>query len=113
MPNVSWKPLEIDMSHYDVYWPRGERHVAASNLAPRHASLAGKRIAMMWDYIFKGDVVMQEIAAGLKERFPGMEFVHWDEIGNIHGPKEREIVAGLGARLKTLKVDAVLSGMGC
>jgi len=101
------------MSSYDVYWPRGERAVAVSNLAPRLASLDGKRIALMWDYIFKGDVVMDEIAAGLKERFPGVTFVHWDEVGNIHGPKEREIVAGLGAKLQAMKVDAALSGMGC
>ena len=101
------------MSSYDVHWPRGERAVAVTSLATRLPTLAGKRIALMWDYIFKGDVVMDEIAAGLKARFPGVSFVHWDEIGNIHGPKEREIVAGLGARLKAMKVDAALSGMGC
>jgi hypothetical protein len=98
---------------YEVVWPRGERNTGVSALASRHASLAGRKIALMWDYIFKGDVVMNEIAAGLKERFPGVEFVHWDEIGNIHGPKEREIVTGLGAKLKAMKVDAALSGMGC
>lgn len=98
---------------YDVVWPRGERNVAVSALAPRLKSLAGKKVALMWDYIFKGDVVMNELAAGLKERFPGIEFVHWDEFGNIHGPQEREIVAGLGARMKALGVDAALSGMGC
>ncbi len=98
---------------YDVLWPRGERNVKASALAPRYSTLAGKKIALLWDYIFKGDVVMNEIAKGLKERYPGVEFVHWDVIGNIHGQHEREIIAGLGARLKEMKVDAALSGMGC
>lgn len=105
--------VETTMSNYEVYWPRGERNVAVSALAPRPSSLAGKRIALMWDYLFKGDLVMNEIAAGLKEQYPGVEFVHWDEIGNTHGPREREIVAGLAAKLKALKVDAALSGMGC
>jgi len=98
---------------YDVLWPRGERNVKASALAPRHSTLAGKRIALLWDYIFKGDVVMNELAAGIKERFPGAEFIHWDEFGNIHGQNEREVIAGLGAKLKAMNVDAALSGMGC
>ena len=98
---------------YDVLWPRGERHVGLTALAPRHASLAGKKIALLWDYIFKGDVVMNEIAAQLKARFEGVEFVHWDVFGNIHGQNERQIIAGLGARMRELKVDAALSGMGC
>lgn len=98
---------------YEVLWPRGERCVQATPLAPRHRDLAGKRVALLWDYIFKGDVVMNELAAGLKERYPGIEFLHWDEFGNIHGQKEHEIVAGLGKKLRELKVDAVFSGMGC
>jgi hypothetical protein len=98
---------------YDAVWPRGERNATLTALAPRHKSLAGKKIALLWDYIFKGDVVMNELAARLKERFEGVEFVHWDEFGNIHGQNEREIVAGLGAKLKALNVDAALSGMGC
>ena len=106
------------MSHqnsgaYNVLWPRGERNTAVTALAPRLSTLVGKKIALLWDYIFKGDVVMNELAEGLKARFPGVEFVHWDEFGNIHGPKEREIVAGLGAKLKAMKIDAALSGMGC
>lgn len=98
---------------YEVVWPRGERNVKASALAPRHNTLASKKIALLWDYIFKGDIVMDELSIGLKERYPGVEFVHWDEFGNIHGQNEREVIAGLGAKLKSLKVDAALSGMGC
>jgi len=98
---------------YEVVWPRGERNASVTALSPRFSTLAGKKIALLWDYIFKGDVVMNALAEGLKERFPGVEFVHWDEFGNIHGQNEREIVAGLGAKLKALNVDAALSGMGC
>jgi hypothetical protein len=56
---------------------------------------------------------MNELAAQLKARFDGIEFVHWDEFGNIHGQNERQIVAGLGARMRELKIDAALTGMGC
>lgn len=98
---------------YDALWPRGERNVATTALAPRHKSLAGKRIALLWDYIFKGDVVMTEIAEGLKEKYPGVEFVHWDEFGNIHGQNEREVVAALPEKLRAFNIHAALSGMGC
>ena len=56
---------------------------------------------------------MNEIADGLRARYPGVTFVHWDEFGNIHGQHEREIQAGLGAKLKAMNVDAALTGMGC
>jgi hypothetical protein len=98
---------------YDVVWPRGERNAKVTALASRHSTLAGKKIALLWDYIFKGDVVMEELSAALKERFEGIEFVHWDEFGNIHGQNERAIVAGLGEKLHALGVDAAFSGMGC
>ena len=98
---------------YEVVWPRGERNIKLSTLAPRHGTLAGKKIALLWDYIFKGDVAMNEIADGLRARYPGVTFVHWDEFGNIHGQHEREIQAGLGAKLKAMNVDAALTGMGC
>jgi len=98
---------------YDVLWPRGERNAERTALAPRHATLAGKKIALLWDYMFKGDVVMDELSIALGERYPGVEFVPWEEFGNTHGQQEREIVAGLGAKLKSMRVDAVLSGMGC
>ncbi len=98
---------------YDAIWPRGERNTKPSALAPRHKTLSGKKIALMWDYIFKGDVVMNELIAGLRERYDNIEVVHWDVIGNIHGPNERAVVAALGARLKEMRVDAVFSGMGC
>ena len=49
----------------------------------------------------------------LKEKYPGVNFVHWSVLGNTHGPDERQILADLPRRLKELKADAVISGMGC
>ena len=98
---------------YDVVWPRGERNTTVTALAPRPRSLAGKKVALLWDYLFKGDVVMNELADGLKEQFPGVEFVHWDEFGNTHGQNEREVVAGLAQKMRAFDIQAALSGMGC
>ena len=42
-----------------------------------------------------------------------MNFVSYEEFGSTHGEDEAEIIETLPMRLKELKVDAVISGMGC
>jgi hypothetical protein len=99
--------------HYEVYWPRSPRRSTIKALAPRHASLAGKKIAFLWDFLFRGDQVFTVLERELKARFPGVSFVNWNEFGNTHGTDERKVVAALPQRCKELGVDAVISGMGC
>lgn len=103
------------MSHrdtYDVLWPLARKAAKSVSLASRLADLDGRTVAFLWDYIFRGDIVFPRIAARLQEQFPGVRFVGYDTFGNIHGRTEREIVAGLGARLQELGCDAVVSGIG-
>ncbi len=99
--------------NYEVLWPRAERRMKRKALAPRPASLEGKTIAQIWDFIFRGDEVFAALEEGLKARYPGVKFVSWREFGNTHGATERQIVASLPERLKAMGVDAVLSGMAC
>ena len=40
---------------YDVVWPRSPRGVQRRRRAARLDSLAGKRVAFLWDYLFRGD----------------------------------------------------------
>ena len=42
-----------------------------------------------------------------------MKFVDHDEFGSTHGDDEHQVLAELPAKLKAMKVDAVVSGMGC
>ena len=77
--------------HYEVLWPRSPMQVQGKSLAKRLDTLNGKIIVQLWDYLFKGDQVF----------------------GNTHGADERQILADLPKRLKELKADAVISGMGC
>jgi hypothetical protein len=49
----------------------------------------------------------------LQARFPDMRFIGQDEFGSTHGEDERKVLAALPEKLKSLKVDAVISGMGC
>ncbi len=99
--------------HFDVVWPRGERWVKAMPVAPPPASLNGKRVGLLWDYLFRGDEVFGHLREAIAAKYPDATFVHWEEFGNTHGPNEREVVAALPRRLKELRVDAVISGMGC
>ncbi len=96
-----------------VYWPRGAKTNKAKPLAPRVTSLEGKTVAFLWDYLFRGDEIFPIVQRELSARFPGMRFIGYAEFGSTHGEDEREILASLPERLKTLGVDAVVSGMGC
>jgi hypothetical protein len=98
---------------YAVYWPRGRKTVSVTPTSPRLETLEGKTVAFLWDYIFRGDEIFPLVEKKLSERFRGMRFVNYDQFGSTHGDEEQKILAGLPDKLKSLKVDAVVSGMGC
>lgn len=100
-------------TEYQALWPRSPRQAKVKPLAKRLDTLEGKTIAWLWDYLFRGDEVFSQLEESLKERYPGVKFVHWSEFGNTHGSEEREIVAALPKTLQANEVDAVVSGMGC
>jgi hypothetical protein len=99
--------------YYEVFWPRAPKQIGQKALAPRLETLSGKTIVQLWDYLFLGDEVYRFLEEGLAARFPGVRFVSWREFGDIHGANQREILAGLPARLKELGADAAISCMGC
>ena len=98
---------------YDVVWPRSPRGVQQRRRAPRLDTLTGKRVAFLWDYLFRGDELFPILAEQLEARFAGVEIVGYIEFGNLHGADERERVAQLPDDLRSRGVDAVVSGMGC
>ena len=99
--------------YYEVLWPRSPRQQKVRALAKRPDTLNGKTIAQVWDYLFKGDQIFALLEEGLKQRYPDVKFVSWKEFGNTHGSEEGQVLADLPRRLKELKVDAVIGGMGC
>ena len=100
-------------STYQALWPRSPRQVGVKPLARRLDTLNGKTVAQLWDYVFRGDEVFALLEEGLKKRYPDIKFVSYKEFGNTHGSDEREVLNSLARRFKELKVDAVVSGMGC
>ena len=96
-----------------VFWPRGRKTIAYQPVSPRLDSLQGRKVAFLWDYLFRGDEIFPMIEEGLAKRFPGVQIVGYDTFGSTHGSDETAVLAALPARLKELEVDAVISGMGC
>jgi hypothetical protein len=98
---------------YEVFWPRAPRRAVRQPLARRLETLEGKTVVQLWDFLFRGDEVFALLEEGLRARYPGVRFVSWRDIGNTHAADERELLAKLPERLRTLGVDAAISGMGC
>lgn len=99
--------------NYEVLWPRGEKTVEVSALAPRLDDLNGKTVCQLWDYLFRGDEIFPMLETALRERYPDIKFVRYEEFGSTHGGDERDVMRALPDKLKKLGADAVISGMGC
>ena len=98
---------------YAVVWPSSPMGVQSRRLAPRLDTLEGKRVAFLWDYLFRGDELFPVLAEELWRRFDGVDIVGYETFGNLHGADEKAKVAALPGDLKARQVDAVVSGMGC
>jgi hypothetical protein len=97
---------------YGVLWPLARKAKGAQSTAQAVGDLSGKTVAELWDFIFRGEIIYPAIRELLRARYPGIKFIEYSEFGNTHGPKQREIVAGLAGKLKALGADAVISGIG-
>ena len=98
---------------YEVVWPKSPRGVKSGRLADRLDTVRGKRVAFVWDYLFRGDELFPLLDRELRNRFPDIQIVNYDEFGNSHGGDETEFIEGLPAALASRHIDAVVSGMGC
>jgi hypothetical protein len=106
MPDKNSEP------RYEVMWPLAKRSINTQSAAAGVPDLSGKTVVELWDYIFRGDAMYAQIRERLTALYPGIKFVGYKEFGNIHGPKQRDIIAGLADKLRALKCDAVISGIG-
>ena len=98
---------------YDVVWPRSPRGIQARRRAPRLDTLAGRRVAFLWDYLFRGDELFPVLDEELRSRYSDIDIVGYEEFGNLHGADEKARIGRLPDDLRNRGVDAVVSGMGC
>lgn len=102
-----------DQPIYDVVWPKSPLGVQARRAAPRLDTLAGKRIAFLWDHVFRGDELFPVLGQELTARHDNVEIIPHEAFGNTHGSDEKQRMAELPEFLARRQVDAVVSGMGC
>lgn len=96
-----------------VVWPRSAAAIALKPLAKRLDTLDGKTVAFLWNDLFRGDEIWPILKHELSRRRTGLTFVDHDAFGSTHGDAEHRVLAELPAKLSSLKIDAVISGMGC
>jgi hypothetical protein len=104
--------MSITTSGEAVVSPLGRLTVEALDENSGLANLAGKKIAFVWDLLFSGDKMMEEIQHLLADRHSGIEFVGHENFENVHGPEERRVVAELPGLLEAMGVDAAVIGVG-
>ena len=97
---------------YKVFWPGGTTAVDAVPSAPR-TDLTGKRIGFLWDYVFRGEEIFPILKKSISERYENIEFVSYEKFGSTFGGDEHAVLNALPKLLKKLKIDAVISGIGC
>ena len=97
---------------YEVFWPGGPSAVHTVPSAPR-TTLTGKRIGFLWDYVFRGEEIFPILEKSISERYKNVEFVSYKKFGSTFGGDEHAVLNELPKLLKKLKIDAVISGIGC
>jgi hypothetical protein len=103
------------MANTDLYhclWPGGVSAVDKILLAPR-SDLTGKRIAFLWDDVFRGDEIFPILEKSISKRYDKVEFVGYEQFESIFGNSETNTLAELPKYLRKFKIDAVISGIGC
>ena len=56
--------------YFETVWPRTPRQATVKELASRPRSLEGKRIAQLWDYMFRGDEIFTLLEEGIRKQYP-------------------------------------------
>ena len=98
---------------YAVVWPRSAKAVEIKPLAKRLDSIEGKTVAFLWDDLFRGDEIWPILKQELGKRFTGVNFIDHDQFGSTHGDEEHRVLGELPGKIKSMNIDAVVSGMGC
>jgi len=98
---------------YQVVYPIGPQTIQNKKVADAIHDLNGKTICELWNYAFRGDDSFLVIEKMMKDKYPDVKFIRYENFGNIHDPSEEaKMMAELPAKLKKFKCDAVIAGNG-
>jgi hypothetical protein len=101
-------------SRYDVVWPLGRTRIEEVAPNERPGDLTGKRIAFIWDNLFKGPEMFDMIRQRLSARYDGVSYVDHSVFGNIHATaaEEKAALSEIPDILREHGVDAVITAVG-
>src|SRR5262245_51965020 len=101
---------------FAVLSPVGLHVTRNTGLAPRLPSLDGKTVAEVYNHHFKGDQMFELYRELLKERFPGVRIIPFNEMpaSFVGGDpaSHRRIAAEVAAAAREKGVDALIIGNG-
>ena len=104
------------MERYEVVSPAGGEAIAQQGIAARLPDLNGKKVAEIWNGVFKGEQTFPVLRAELLARFPGLTIVPYTEFPHVYGGDNPTEQKALAKRLAALAIergcDAVISGNG-
>lgn len=98
--------------NYKALWPGGPLGIKPIPPATRE-NLKNKRIAFLWDNVFRGEEIFPILEENLSKQFADIEFIDYQCFGSIFGSNEHAVLLALPKRLKELEINAVISGVGC
>jgi hypothetical protein len=94
---------------YSVVSPLGEQTVKMLEMAPRLASLSGKTVCLVSNNSFKVNITMPAIETALKENYPGIKVVPYNEMPRAYSRASWDAMPG---EFRRKGCDAVISGNG-
>lgn len=101
---------------FEVISPAGVPVVKHRAVNPRLPDLNGKRVAELWNGVFKGDLTFPIVRRQLQARFPGIEIVPYTEFpfqsGDDRPHAQQAAGVAIAALVKEKGCDAVISGNG-
>ena len=104
------------MEKLEVFSPEGLNAVRQAHAAPRLTTLHRKRVAEIWNGVFKGDMTFPVIRELLTNKFPDVEIVPYTEFPHTPASdnpvRQRELAREIALLVKEKGCDAVISGNG-
>ncbi|MEU7818442.1 hypothetical protein [Pseudonocardia sp. NPDC049154] len=99
---------------FEAVWPLGRTVLDAVEAGERPTQLGGRRVAYLWDELFRGPEMFEVISEVARERHGDVEFVEWETFGNFHASaaEEKRVLGELPELLRAHRVDLVVAAVG-
>jgi hypothetical protein len=101
-------------NRFVVFSPEGNQPSTGDVSAPRLSDLEGKRVGYLWDRLFRGEEMFEEIATYLEAEYGSVAIPH-ERFGEVplttEGESEQHILDDLSKALDSNEVDCVVVGI--